>query len=70
MLATGFRAALAEFVDVPGVLADDGTPRDWRGGESCPNLFFVGYEIVPTGHLRQIALLAEAVAEAIARSRS
>lgn len=66
VLATGFRAALAEFVDVPGVLADDGTPRDWRGGESCPNLFFVGYEIVPTGHLRQIALCAEAVAAAIA----
>jgi indole-3-pyruvate monooxygenase len=70
VLATGFRAALADFVDVPGVLADDGTPRDWRGGESCPNLFFVGYEIVPTGHLRQIAARAEAVAAAIAGSAS
>jgi indole-3-pyruvate monooxygenase len=66
VLATGFRAALGDFVDVPGVLADDGTPRDWRGGESCPSLFFVGYEIVPTGHLRQIALRAQSVAEAIA----
>jgi hypothetical protein len=66
VLATGFRAALGDFVDVPGVLADDGTPRDWRGGDACPNLFFVGYEIVPTGHLRQIALRAEAVAAAIA----
>ncbi len=66
VLATGFRADLGDFVDVPGVLADDGTPRDWRGGDSCPNLFFVGYEIVPTGHLRQIALRAEAVAAAIA----
>jgi indole-3-pyruvate monooxygenase len=66
VLATGFRAALGDFVDIPGVLAEDGTPRDWRGGESCPYLFFVGYEIVPTGHLRQIALRAEAVAAAIA----
>ena len=70
VLATGFRAALAEFVAVPDVLADDGTPRDWRGGESCPNLFFVGYEIVPTGHLRQIAARAEAVAAAIAADAS
>ena len=70
VLATGFRAALAEFVAVPGVLAEDGTPRDWRGGESCPNLFFVGYEIVPTGHLRQIAARAEAVAAAIAGGAS
>ncbi|HEY6476132.1 MAG TPA: NAD(P)/FAD-dependent oxidoreductase [Polyangia bacterium] len=70
VLATGFRAALGDFVDVPGVLADDGTPRDWRGGEACPNLFFVGYEIVPTGHLRQIALRAEAVAAAIAGQAS
>jgi cation diffusion facilitator CzcD-associated flavoprotein CzcO len=66
VLATGFRAAVGDFLDVPGVLAEDGTPRDWRGGESCPQLFFVGYEIVPTGHLRQIALRAEAVGAAIA----
>ncbi len=70
VLATGFRAALGDFVDVAGALADDGTPRDWRGGESCSNLFFVGYEIVPTGHLRQIALRAEAVAAAITSSGS
>jgi indole-3-pyruvate monooxygenase len=66
VLATGFRAALAEFVAVPGVLDDGGSPRDWRGGGACPNLFFVGYEVVPTGHLRQIALRARAVAAEIA----
>jgi len=66
VLATGFRAALEDFVAVPGVLDDSGAPRDWRGGGACPNLFFVGYEIVPTGHLRQIATRAEAVAAAIA----
>ena len=66
VLATGFRAALEELVAVPGVLDDSGSPRDWRGGGACPNLFFVGYEIVPTGHLREIAIRAEAVAAEIA----
>ncbi|HEY4392846.1 MAG TPA: NAD(P)/FAD-dependent oxidoreductase [Polyangia bacterium] len=70
VLATGFRAALAEFLEVPGVLADDGTPRDWRGSGACTNLFFVGFEIEPTGHLRQIAARAEAVAAAIAGQAS
>ena len=66
VLATGFRPALEELVAVPGVLDDSGSPRDWRAGGACPNLFFVGYEIVPTGHLREIALRAEAVAAEIA----
>ena len=66
VLATGFRPALEEMVAVPGVLDEEGGPRDWRGGPACPNLFFVGYEVVPTGHLREIGLRAEAVAAAIA----
>jgi hypothetical protein len=69
VLATGFRAALEDFVALPGVLDDSGAPRDWRGGGACPNLFFVGYEIVPTGHLREIAIRAEAVAAEIAQRR-
>ncbi len=68
ILATGFRPALEEIIDVPGALDDDGHPRDWRGGGARANLFFVGYEIVPTGHLREIALRAEAVAAEIARA--
>ena len=68
VLATGFRPALDEIVDVPGALDEDGHPRDWRGGGACANLFFVGFEIVPTGHLREIALRAEAVAAEIARA--
>ena len=66
VLATGFRAALEQLVAVPDVLDDSGSPRDWRGSPACPNLYFVGYEIVPTGHLRQIAIRAQAVAAAIA----
>jgi len=67
VLATGFRPALAEIVAVPGVLDDEGYPRDWQGGGVCPNLFFVGYHQPATGLLRQIAIDAEAVAAAIAR---
>ena len=66
VLATGFRPALEQFLAVPDVLDEGGSPRDWRAGGACPNLFFVGYEIVPTGHLRQIAIRAQAVADEIA----
>ena len=66
VLATGYRAALEELVDVPGAIDPDGAPVDWRGGGVCPNLFFVGYEIVPTGHLREIARRATMVAAEIA----
>ena len=66
VLATGYGPALAEIVDVPGVLAADGHPRDWRGGGACPNLFFVGFHNVATGLLREIGIEAQKVAAAIA----
>ncbi len=66
VLATGYRPALAELIDVPGVLAEDGHPRDWRGGGARRNLFFVGFQNVATGLLREIGIEAEAVAAAIA----
>jgi len=65
ILATGYRPALAEMVEVPGVLDGDGVPRDWRGGGMQPNLFFVGYTQPATGLLRQIGIDAEAAAAAI-----
>jgi len=66
VLATGYRPALGDFLAVPGVLDDDGYPRDWGGGGAAPNLFFVGYTQPATGLLREIAIEAEAVAAAIA----
>ena len=66
VLATGYRPALGEILDVPGVLDDQGYPRDWRGGGAHPNLFFVGYTQPATGLLRQIGIDAEAAAAAIA----
>jgi hypothetical protein len=50
VLATGYRPALEDIVAVPGVLDDEGYPRDWKGG-AHPGLFFVGYYQPPTGLL-------------------
>jgi cation diffusion facilitator CzcD-associated flavoprotein CzcO len=69
VLATGYRPALEELVEVAGVLDEQGYPRDWRGGGACANLFFVGYANVSTGLLREIAREAEAVAAALAPER-
>ena len=70
VLATGYRPALGDFLAVPGVLDDEGYPRDWAGGGAGPNLFFVGYTQPSTGLLRQIAIEAQAVAAAIAPDRA
>ena len=67
VLATGYRPALEDMVAVPGVLDDEGYPRDWKGG-AHPGLFFVGYQQPSTGLLREIAIQAQAVAAAIARA--
>jgi indole-3-pyruvate monooxygenase len=69
VLATGFRPALSEFVDLPGVLDDQGYPRERRdriAGGGIPNLFFIGYQIAATGHLREIGLEAQAMAAELA----
>ncbi len=62
IMATGYRPGLAGLIDIPGVLRDDGSPKDWRGGGVCPGLYFVGYESPPTGLLREITRRAEAIA--------
>jgi hypothetical protein len=68
VLATGFRPALEEMLDVAGILDAEGYPHDWRAGGACPNLFFVGYANVATGLLREIGIQAEAVAAEIEAS--
>lgn len=65
ILATGFRPGLAELVAIPGLLDEAGYPRAARGTGSASQVFFVGYRIVSTGHLREIALEARSVAAAI-----
>jgi cation diffusion facilitator CzcD-associated flavoprotein CzcO len=67
VLATGYRPGLAEIVDVPGALDDEGLPSGGKDG-AAGKLFFVGYDVVSTGMLREIARQAEAAAAAIARA--
>lgn len=66
VLATGYRPALAELVDVPGALDAEGLPVSWKGAPLSPRLFFVGYRVVASGVLREIGREAAQVAEAIA----
>jgi len=58
--ATGYQPALADIVDIPGVLDARGHPRSWKADEA-QGLYFVGFDNVATGLLRQIGLQAEAV---------
>jgi len=52
---------------VPGALDAEGLPADGVGGGLAQSLYFVGYDVVSTGMLREIARQAEAVAAAIAK---
>ena len=70
IIATGYRPGLTEIVDVAGALDEEGYPRDWKAGGARPGLYFVGFEDVSTGLLREIALQAEAVAADVAAARA
>jgi cation diffusion facilitator CzcD-associated flavoprotein CzcO len=70
ILATGYLPGLAGIVGVPGALDDEGYPRDFKAGGAHPGLYFVGYEDVSTGLLREIGLQAEAVADDVAAARA
>lgn len=67
VLATGFRPALAELVpDVPDVLDDEGSPLVSGAATAAPGLYFCGFEVQPSGTLRQIGIEARAIAALIA----
>jgi cation diffusion facilitator CzcD-associated flavoprotein CzcO len=68
ILATGYRARVnALLSDTIGVLDPDGTPA--LSGDECalPGLYFCGFRVTPTGMLREIAIEARAIANAISR---
>lgn len=67
ILATGYRAALDELIDAPGLIDDGGAPRLERAGRpATPTIHFIGYQNTMTGLLRQVGIDAEIVARAIA----
>lgn len=68
ILATGFSPALGDLLcDVPGVLDTDGAPLVSGGASAASGLFFCGFEVVPSGTLRQIGIEARAIAALIER---
>jgi cation diffusion facilitator CzcD-associated flavoprotein CzcO len=66
VMATGYRPALAAFLESDGVLGGDGVPPS--GVETLPGLYFCGFHVAPTGMLREIAQEAVRIARSIARS--
>ena len=66
ILATGYRTGLDEIVDVPGVLDEHAHPIGWAPRRG---LYFIGFENVATGLLREIGLQAGALARDVAAIR-
>ena len=67
ILGTGYRAALGELLGgADGVLDRDGTPLVSGAPTAQPGLLFCGFEVVPSGVLRQIGIEARRIARFIA----
>lgn len=66
ILATGYRPAVADFLaDADRVLDPNGIPRSHGARTARPGLYFCGFNVVPTGMLREIAREAQAIARDI-----
>lgn len=66
ILATGYRPALADFLQVNGLLDEEGTPTAFGTVDSAPGLHLCGFFVSPTGMLRNISQQAKEIARAIA----
>lgn len=67
VLATGYRPALHELIDAPGLIDDDGTPRLVDAENAASHtIHFIGYRNTATGLLRQVGIDGERAAGAIA----
>jgi len=70
ILATGFRTGLQSLLpDNPALLDAAGYPRALGPTASAPGLYFCGFNLVPTGLLREIALDALRIAAQIDQAR-
>ena len=71
ILATGFRPDLRPLLPgAKGVLTASGAPLVSGRATAEPGLFFCGAIVSPVGQLRQIAIEAVAIAEAVAKDRA
>jgi cation diffusion facilitator CzcD-associated flavoprotein CzcO len=66
VLATGYRPAVAAFLEPAAAVLDaEGIPTA-SGAETLPGLFFCGFHVAPTGMFREITREARRIARAIA----
>ena len=67
VLGTGYRPNLGVFLDVADEVLDaDGVPAQSGEETSLQGLYFCGFDVVPSGMLRQIGIEARAIASDIA----
>jgi NAD(P)H-nitrite reductase large subunit len=67
ILATGYRPQVNEFLkDASSAINDEGTPLTTGKESAIPGLYFCGYYVSPTGMLREIAIEARKISDAIA----
>lgn len=67
VLATGFDTGLSAILpDHASVLDPQGQPRDHGRAAAVPGLYFCGYDLAPTGLLRQIGIEARRIGRDIA----
>ena len=71
ILATGYRPRVNAFLEGAAVAYDEnGTPLSSGHETPIPGLYFCGYDVSPTGMLREIALEARRISVSIARKRA
>lgn len=70
VLATGFRAAVDEFLEAPGTCDERGTPLSSGREALVPGLYFCGFRVTPGGTLREVAAEAPRIAATIAAKLS
>jgi len=69
VLATGYRPSISDFLEgAEGLLDENGAPRN--GANLLPGLHFCGFNVVPTGMLREISREARRIAQMIASPSS
>lgn len=70
VLGTGYHPAVAEFIDDANAVTDDAGIPTRSGTESTlPGLYFCGFNVPPSGMLREIAIEAKRIAKAIGTRR-
>ncbi len=70
ILATGYRPQVNAFLQDGRLVCDEnGTPLSSGHETALPGLYFCGYFVSPTGMLREIAIEARRISEAIATRR-